>query len=74
MPGIDGYEFARRVIQVSRVLTQVLSQDKSFRNHKVKKQCPIVAITAFYSEDVVGIAAKAGIKEVCLKPVDCNVL
>ena len=49
-------------------------QDKSFRSHKVKNQCPIVAITAFYSEDVVGIALKAGIKEVCLKPVDCNVL
>ena len=74
MPEMDGYEVARRAIQVGRVLTQALKRDNCYTYHKVKKECPIVAITAFYSEDVVGVATKAGIKEVCLKPVECNEL
>lgn len=57
MPVIDGFDLAKYI--------GILEKSK-----KVGKKCPIIAVTAFVSEEVKKKAEELEIKKVLSKPVD----
>ncbi len=66
---MDGYELAQRIIQVQQMWFERMKKDEGFRKNKAKQECPVVAVTAFNSQDIVERAKKVGIKQVLFKPV-----
>ena len=53
---------------------EALKEQLGYRKAKARFECPVVAVTAQNTEEVVQTAAKVGIKKVLFKPVDIRVL
>lgn len=45
-----------------------------YRKKKARYECPIVAVTAYQSSEVIDTAIEVGIKKVLFKPVTMNCL
>lgn len=64
MPDIDGFKFTTLIKSVESVWRDEISKLGDIRRSKIKKNCPIVAVTAFNSESVNTQASKVGILRV----------
>jgi hypothetical protein len=54
MPLMDGYELAERVILVQQMwFDRMMKDEGGFRKNKARQECPVVAVTAFNSQNVV---------------------
>ena len=53
---------------------EALKEQLGYRKAKARFECPVVAVTAQNTEEVVQTAAKVGIKKVLFKPVNIRVL
>lgn len=68
MPDIDGFQVASMIRSIENLWGKEISNPNDIRRLK-KKNCPIVAVTAFNCRDIYDQAFKVGINRVLNKPV-----
>ncbi len=69
MPDIDGFQVASMIRSIENLWGDEIGKLNDIRRLK-KKNCPIVAVTAFNCSDVNDRALKVGINRVLHKPVN----
>lgn len=72
MPEMDGFKVAEMIQQTETYWFDRLALTSEAGRIKSKRNCPIVAVTAYTSEDITKQAATCGIKRVLNKPVDID--
>ncbi len=53
MPSMDGYEVAKLINLMQKMWFPKLKERLTFGIAKMKFKCPVVAVTAFHSDEVV---------------------
>ena len=61
MPTMDGYEVAKLINLMQKMWFPKLKESLTFGIAKMKLKCPVVAVTAFHSDEIVENAEKVGI-------------
>ena len=69
MGGIDGFQVAIQILGMQRAWKENIEKEQVFGKIKMRRECPVVAVTA-YSQKAIGQQSKlAGISHVLTKPV-----
>lgn len=71
---MDGFQVAIEILGMQRAWRQKIEKDQVFGSLKMRRECPVVAVTAFAQESVQQKSKLAGISHVLTKPVGFNAL
>ena len=74
MPEMDGYELARQILALQKGWRDQIILTQTLGGIKMKRECPVVAVTAFTDESVRKKSIKIGMKSVINKPVQFDQL
>lgn len=74
MPDVDGFMVALRILATQRNWFEQIGKSSKIGKFKTRKECSVIAVTAFTDEETVKTALKAGIKQVINKPVSYDQL
>jgi len=69
MPIIDGYELAAQIIAYQRGWRQSIIKSQALGRIKMKRECPVIAVTAYTHDSVRKKCLSVGMKDVLSKPV-----
>ena len=70
MEPVDGLQVCHEIITTQRMWLPYMQQQKNILKFKSKRECPVVAVTAFRDQSTTQYAKEAGMKEVLHKPVN----
>ena len=72
MPGMDGFAVAQVIYSAQNMFRDNIKKNQYYGLIKVKKDCPVVAVTAYTDQNTIKQAEEAGMNIVLHKPVSLD--